>query len=301
MAAARVDLNGALIRPVDDPYYNQQGWGSPQEQPWWTGYNLGNTTPIATSNTPQISGGSLIGNALQQGWNAMVSPRKGVSEATAEVTAPTDPDLMQNPFEPKTSNPAEIKPVPAVQSAVAAKLPVTMATAAPPPAPPVVTQPTTASGVAQPMVIPTLTRVQQPTLVPGMVPTIQPTTTVPTVGMLNTGQQMLGGMPNGLSTVATNPATAQGPTFLKAIMAQLEELKASNKALTEKLNTISANKETTGATLSCGCPAPSGTGSGDCKCTTKTDASKKMEDKKPSNKTTPVKKSEKVNKTKKKK
>ena len=279
MAAARVDLNGALIRPVDDPYYNQQGWGSPQEQPWWTGYNLGNTTPIATSNTPQISGGSLIGNALQQGWNAMVSPRKGVSEATAEVTAPTDPDLMQNPFEPKTSNPAEIKPVPAVQSAVAAKLPVTMATAAPPPAPPVVTQPTTASGVAQPMVIPTLTRVQQPTLVPGMVPTIQPTTTVPTVGMLNTGQQMLGGMPNGLSTVATNPATAQVSKGLEAIMVQLADLKMMNekqaKQLDEqskKLDGLTAEKEKT-----------------------------KTEDKKPSNKTTPVKKSEKVNKTKKKK
>ena len=260
MAAARVDLNGALIRSVEDPYYNHQGWGSPPVQPWWTVYNVGNTTPMATSNTPQISGDLLIRNALQQGWNAMVSPRKGVSEATTEVSPP----------EGGSEATTEVKP------------PVTTATAITQPLEkPVVIQPATVPVLPQKTepAIPAIAGVQQSSLVP-TIPTIagvQQSSLVPTVGM-----------PNGLGTLPTNPVTASMPTFLEVIMAQLAELQASNKTLTEKLDRLSANKATTGATLSCGCPAPAGNGSGDCKCTPKMDASKKTEEKKP------VKETEKV-------
>jgi hypothetical protein len=244
---------------------------------------------MASANTPPISGGSLIGNALKQGWTAMVSPRKGVSEATTEVTAPTGPALMQNPLEPTTSKPIETKTAPAVQPAVTAEPPViTATTATQPPALPVVTQPAIAPIVAQPTAITAITGLPQPTLVPGTVPTMQATTTVPTVGMPNTGLPMVGATQNGLSTLATNPVIAQVPTGSEFIMAQLAELKASNKALIEKLDMLLANKATTGATLSCGCPAPEGKGSGNCKCTSKTESSKKTEEKKP------VKENEKV-------
>jgi len=256
MAAARVDLNGALIRPVDDPYYNQQGWGSPQAQPWWTEYNLGNTTPMATSNTPQISGGSLIGNALKQGWTAMVSPRKGLSEATTEV----------KPLEGGSGAPNEAKPPEGLSEATTqVNPPVTTATAATqPPAPPVVIQSATTvpiapqqtampiiTGVPQTTLVPGV-QLQQPSLVPGTVTTMQPTTTVPTVGMPNTGLPMVGATQNGLSTLATNPATAQVPTGLELIMAQLANLEALSqkqaKQLEEqskKLDALTAEKAKT--------------------------------------------------------
>ena len=290
MAAARVDLNGALIRSVEDPYYNHQGWGSPPVQPWWTVYNVGNTTPMATSNTPQISGDLLIRNALQQGWNAMVSPRKGVSEATTEVSPP----------EGGSEATTEVKP------------PVTTATAITQPLEkPVVIQPATVPVLPQKTepAIPAIAGVQQSSLVPtiptiagvqqsSLVPTIpaiagvQQSSLVPTIPTIAGVQQSslvpTVGMPNGLGTLPTNPVTASMPTFLEVIMAQLAKLQASNKTLTEKLDRLSANKATTGATLSCGCPAPAGNGSGDCKCTPKMDASKKTEEKKP------VKETEKV-------
>lgn len=275
MAAARVDLNGALIRPVDDPYYNQQGWGSSQIQPWWTAYNVGNTTPIASSNTPPISGGSLIGNALKQGWTAMVSPRKGVSEATTEVTAPTDPALMQNPLEPTTSKPIETKTAPAVQPAVTAEPPVITATATEPPALPVVTQPAIAPIVAQPTAI---TGLPQSTLVPGTVSTMQATTTVPTVGVPNTGQQILGATPNGL----VNPNTMIPPPDLGPIILALEQSIERLKKEIVEIKTQLTKQPTIVATLSCGCPAPSGKSASNCNCSTKTDASKKTEEAKPS-------------------
>jgi hypothetical protein len=278
MGAARVDLNGALIRPVDNDPYNQQGWGSPQARPWWTAYNVGSNPPTATANTQAISGGSLIGNAIKQGWSAMVSPRAATNESATEVKAPTGA-LAQNPFD-KTPTKTETKP-----------------TVAPPvatqPTPPVAVTPTPISSVLVPQtiipptvpqaVIPTVTGVQQPTLVPGMpVPTGQPT--------IGTG-----------FPVSNNPAIGQPPTTgFEAIIAQLQALKKSNEDLTKEvteLKTQSVNKPVTGATLACGCPAPTGKGAGDCKCTTKTEATKKADEKKlvkKTEKTTPIKKTHKT-------
>ena len=257
MMVNKVDLTGALIRPLgDDPYYNNQGLGRPQASPWWRDYAIQQTNNAPVDNT--VSSGKLLGSMARQSWQdltAWASPRK-VNESKQEVEKPTG-ELAENPFDTEKSattpstetNPSTVA-VASQPAVVETPPPPTVATI-PPVTQPVITQQQTLSPVAPVAALPTPLPIQQSTLVQ------QPLTTMPQVSVLPTptlqqspvltvGQQqpmMAMAMPttNGLATTTPSPVmnpVAMAPTTPATIQAELTALQTENQVLKQQLQQL---------------------------------------------------------------
>ena len=260
MAVAKVGLDGAFIRPVEEPYYTaSSGWGSPVAQPWWADYNLDNATPTSSSNTQNTTlSSSLMGNVLQQGWSAMVSPRKAQepNEAATAITTPTG-EFAENPLDKKTPPPTASKPTENRQTVPTA------------PAIPTVAQ--QAPVVASLPLNPATT----------LLPSVQPNPLLSTTQPLNSLQPQplltpppIGGVPitmtppNPLSQQNALPAT-ENP--IQTILAQLAMLKLFNEQLARMLTKQSEQLTKLTANNACGCAS----GGGTCGCTTKPETASK--------------------------
>ena len=233
MMVNKVDLTGALIRPVgDDPYYNNQGLGRPQASPWWRDYAIQQTNNAPVDNT--VSSGKLLGSMARQSWQdltAWASPRK-VNEAKQEVEKPTG-ELAENPFDTEksaTTPSTETNP----STVAVASQPAVVET---PPPPTVATIPPITTPLQQ----------QQPTLVQTQaLPQVSAVPTLPQSPVLTVGQQqpmMAMAMPttNGLATTTPSPVmnpVAMAPTTPATIQAELTALQTENQVLKQQLQQL---------------------------------------------------------------
>jgi hypothetical protein len=197
-----------------------------------------------------------MGNVLQQGWSAMVSPRKAQepNEAATAIQKPTG-EFAENPLDKKTPLATASKPTENTQ------------TVAP-----------TQSAAPQPPVVATLpqtTVASLPLSTTQLLPSVQTNPLLPTtqslVPTMNSFQPQplltpnVGGVP--ITMTPPNPLNPQNalPAIADPTQTLLAQLKASNDKLTEMLTQI-LNKQN-----ACGCAS----GVGTCGCTTKPETASK--------------------------